>query len=251
MVFEPISLKSTVEIVVERLEERILDGTFKSGDMLPSEAQLSAQLGIGRRAIREALKILEMKGLLETRTGVGSFVKRNDLDNFLSALSSNVRSYLRINKADVQHVVELRLLLEGAALELLAKTRDSATFQKLAEAINQQKQAVAKQDFPLYQDWHFRFHHEIVQVLNNPLIRMIHEQTLALMRPTMVEVGSRPEVTVRAIEEHEELLRALEQGATDNLKGLLVNHLNRFMSYLDPQEAQPPDGSAQLPGTQP
>lgn len=236
MVFEPISLRSTVEIVVERLEERILDGTFKNGDMLPSEAQLSNQLGTGRRAIREALKILEMKGLLEIRTGVGSFIKRNDLDNFLSALSSNVRSYLRINKADIQHVLELRLLLEGAALEQLAKTKDGQILSKLSEAINQQKQAVENRDYQIYQDWHYRFHHDLVQALDNPLIQMIHEQTLALMRPTMVEVASQADVITRAVEEHVQLLEALEQGVTSGLQAMLAEHLKQFMLYIDSNE---------------
>jgi DNA-binding FadR family transcriptional regulator len=97
MNFEPISRKRTSEIVFENLEARILDGTFEDGDKLPSEEQLATQLGVGRRVVREALKVLEAKGLVDIQMGVGAIVQRNDLDSFLKTLTLNVRSYLSIN----------------------------------------------------------------------------------------------------------------------------------------------------------
>ena len=84
--FRPIRNVRVTDEVALRLEERILDGTFADGDMLPSEKQLAEQLGVGRRSIREALRVLEMKGLVEVQMGVGTLVRRNDLDSFLGML---------------------------------------------------------------------------------------------------------------------------------------------------------------------
>jgi GntR family transcriptional repressor for pyruvate dehydrogenase complex len=225
--FKPIKSIRTVDAVVERLEERILDGTFDDGDLLPSEEQLAAQLGIGRRSVREALKVLEV------RMGVGATVKRNGLDSFLDLLTSNVGFYLNINKADVEHVAQLRLLLEGAALERLATVPDGGRAERLAENVARQREAVAANDAPAYQEWHFRFHCEITDALNNPVISMIHNQVLALMRKPMEIAGSRPEVTSQTIDEHERMVDAIRRGATAELRTLLDSHLQDFLVNLD------------------
>jgi GntR family transcriptional repressor for pyruvate dehydrogenase complex len=231
--FRSIKSRRTVDAVVERLEERILDGTFNDGDKLPSEEQLSAQLEVGRRAVREALKVLETKGLVEVRMGVGAIVKRNGLDSFLDLLTSNVGFYLNINKADVEHVAELRSLLEGAALERLATVPDDGRVERLVEAVARQRQAVAANDPSAYQEWHFRFHCEIADALDNPVISMIHNQVLALMRGPMEIAGSRPEVTSRAIDQHERMVEAIRKGATAELRTLLDSHLQGFLVNLD------------------
>ena len=237
--FTPIKSQRTVDAVVERLEERILDGTFCDGDLLPSEEQLAVQLGVGRRSVREALKVLETKGLVEVRMGVGTIVRRNDLDSFLEALARNVRSYLSINRADAEHVAGLRLLLEGAALERLATVPDDGRVERLAEAVTGQRQAVAANDPSAYQEWHFRFHYEIADALDNPLISMILKQVLALMRGPMEIAGSRFEVTSQTIGEHERMVQAIRRGATAELRTLLESHLQGFLANIELPDATP------------
>ncbi len=237
LAFTPIAHKRTVEAVVEALEDRILNGALTDGDRLPSEEQLAVLLGVGRRAIREALKILETKGLLEVRMGVGAVVKRNDLDSFLSVLTRNVGSYLSISKADLKHIIELRALLEGAALESLARSRDEALLQRLEEAIARQHQTHHDGDYLAYQEWHLHFHQQIVDALNNPVISMIYKQVLALVRPYMERAGSLAEAQGRAIHDHERLVDAARRGAAHELRDILAEHLAHFIPDLDQAQA--------------
>ncbi|MEW5960105.1 MAG: FCD domain-containing protein [Chloroflexota bacterium] len=230
MQFEPINRRRTVEIVVENLEERILDGSFGHGEKLPSEEQLAVQMQVGRRSVREALRVLEAKGLVEIQMGVGATVKRNDLDSFLDALTRNMRSYLSINKADLEHVMELRKLLEGAALERLMAAPDPNKLQQLAEAVARQREAYQAVDFVSYQEWHFEFHKGIVDVLNNPVISMIYRQMLLLMREAMEKTGSHPEISARAIEDHAQMVDALKRGALTELQKVLDRHLTNFIA---------------------
>lgn len=236
--FEPIPIKRATEVVIENIEARILDGSIEDGEKLPSEEQLASQLGVGRRAVREALKVLEAKGLVEVQMGVGTIVQRNDLDSFLKALSHNVRSYLSVNRADLEHVVGLRKLLEGAALEQLAKSPDPKTLQELAEAVAQQRVAFAAEDYSAYQKWHFKFHTQIVDVLANPVISMIYQQTLMLIRIPMEKTGSHPEVMARAIDDHSQMIAALQHGALDNLHTVPDGHLANFIVDLSTYGAQ-------------
>jgi DNA-binding FadR family transcriptional regulator len=232
MEFAPIKSKRVVETVVERLEQPILDGTVPVGEKLPSEEQLAAQLGVGRRAVREALKVLETKGLVETQMGVGTVVCRNDLDNFLNTLARSVSSYLRVRRAEAGHVMELRRLLEGAALDRLARVPDNGTLDHLADLVARQKEAHQAQDYAAYQVWHFRFHQGIIDSLHNPVISSIYEQVMALMRRPMERSGSNPSRTEQSIADHEQILRHVRDGNTTDLRLLLQGHLKDFYVHM-------------------
>ncbi len=232
MQFEPISRKRISEVVIANLEGRILDGTFEDGEKLPSEEQLAAQLGVGRRAVREALKLLEAKGLVDIQMGVGAFVQRNDLDNFLESLSQNLRAYLSINRANLEHIVELRQLMEGAAMERLIKYPDPQRIQLLADAVAHQRSAFTAGDYASYQEWHYNFHNAIVNVLENPIISMIYQQMLMLLRAPMERTGSNPEVMARAIEDHAQMVEALRNGERAELQTVLEGHLANFIVDL-------------------
>ncbi len=236
MEFTPIKSRRIVDIVVDVLEKPILDGTFPEGDKLPSEEQLATQLGVGRRAIREALKVLETKGLVETQMGIGTVVKRNDLTNFLDTMARNVGSYLSVHRAEARHVMELRQLLEGAALERLALAPDPDRLQRLNEAVSRQRQAFEAEDFRVYQIWHFRFHQDIIDALNNPVISMVYSQVMAVMREPMEKSGSNPEITAQSIGDHAQMVEALERAAAADLRRLLDVHLQDFYSHMQEEE---------------
>jgi GntR family transcriptional repressor for pyruvate dehydrogenase complex len=245
--FSPIRTKRVLESVVVTLEEPILNGTLKDGDMLPSEEQLATQLGVGRRAVREALKVLETKGLVEVQMGVGTVVRRNDLDSFLETLSHNVRSYLYVNKAQAKHVMDLRLLLEGAALEQLTRQPDPERFQRLRDDIARQERALNAGDFQAYQEWHFHFHNEIVDTLDNPVISMLYRQVMALVRAPMERAGALPERTVNTIRQHGQLVDEAERGSVAEVRAVLSRHLQNF--FLNVQDHD--DGfGAELPRLQ-
>jgi GntR family transcriptional regulator, transcriptional repressor for pyruvate dehydrogenase complex len=233
MELEPIQSRKTVDLVVERLETQILDGPLQDGDKLPSEEQLATQLRVGRRSVREALKVLETKGLVEVQSGVGTLIKRADLDEFLEVLNRNVSSYLRINKADFDHVMELRQLLEGAALQRLAAAPDVERLCRLGEQITRQRLACEAGDYAAYQQAHFAFHQEIVDVMDNPVISMIYKQVLALVRAPMEASGSNPQVSIRALGDHGRMLSALERGATAEALEVLQQHLQRFVLDME------------------
>jgi|GEM_PF-5905249 len=239
--FTPIQPVRTIDAVAERLEARIFDGTFAPGDKLPSESQIAAQLHVGRRTVREALKVLETKGLVEIKMGVGAIVKCNNLDSFLQALTHNINSYLTIDKADIIHVMELRWLLERAALQRLMQNPDQERLRRLAENVQAQRRADLAGDADDYQDWHFRFHHDIVDALNNPVISMIYRQVLALVRKPMERAGQDLTIRRQSIADHEIMVNALCGLTPDELEAALQRHLEGFIANLtaEKQTADP------------
>lgn len=237
--FKPIKRTFAVDSVIGQLEDHILNGTLEAGIMLPSASELATQFGVSQRSVNEALKVLEAKGLVEVRMGVGAFVMRNDLDVFLSSLTRSLSSYLRINRADFQDVKGLRLLIEGAALEFAVNSDSKSLLDSLDSNIAAQRTAFQNQDFSTYQSYHFQFHYELVDTLQNRLISMIYRQVLDLMRGNMEKAGSNPSVMLRAIEEHQNIIDAVRsKAANEHLKRLLEGHLDGFVHNLAANENQ-------------
>lgn len=241
--FEKIAPRGTYAQVVAQLEGRILGGEFAENELLPPEEALAEQMGVGRRALREALRSLEIKGLVEVRHGVGTVVRRNDLNSFLAALQKNVSAYLRLNRADAEQVRQLRALFESAALARLAERSQAKPLAALQENLQSQRQAAEAADAALYQRHHLAFHQRIVSALENPLIDMLYGQVLALMHGAMEVSAARPGTMREVIEQHQGILDALQAGDGAQAQRLLQAHLQGFSQHM--AEVMEPDNAGQ------
>lgn len=213
--------------LIHDIEESILNGTLKIGDKLPTEKELADQAGIGRRAIREALNALRLKGLVETRKGSGTFVIRDDLNFFLNSMVSNVNSYLHQNKANIVHVLDFRKIINRCAIERLIDTSgNTATLNRLEKNLLTQKQAFWKRDSHTYNNAHKDFHLLLVDSMQNPLISMFHQQTLNLITTEMTMQSQLFPTMEENIREHEELIRFIREKDLKSALATLEKHLD-------------------------
>ena len=114
--FTPIKNKRVYEHVIEQIQNMIMIGKLKKGDKLPSERELCDQLGVSRTSIREALRGLEIIGLIESRQGEGNFIRNNIENNFFEPLSV----MFMLNKDKPEDILELRMIIEVGAAFLAA-----------------------------------------------------------------------------------------------------------------------------------
>jgi DNA-binding FadR family transcriptional regulator len=228
-VIEPIQLPRAREAVTQQIETLILTGKFTPGDKLPSEQELANSLQVGRRAVREALQALQAKGLVEVRMGSGAFVVRNDLDSFLNSLSANVRAYLSTKRAELAHCSQFREIIEGAAIDELARSHAPARLERLEEALARQEAAA---DAELYNRSHLDFHRAIVDALDNPIISMLFEQVLSLVQEAMEASGANPTVKKEAVTEHRGILEAVRRSDRASAHKALTLHLEHFQRNL-------------------
>lgn len=154
-------------MVVERLGFLIASGEFKAGDVLPNADELSARLGVGRSVLREGLKVLSGKGMIEARPKTGTRVRPrsewNHLDPDLLAWR-----YASPNPEDVASIFDLRRAIEPAAAALCAKR---ATPQQIAEikAVLQEMEATAD-DSDRFAGPDLAFHQALLRYTGNELI---------------------------------------------------------------------------------
>ena len=110
------------EEIVQQFHALIRQGTLKHGDRLPSERELSEQFKVSRSSVREAIRSLELQGLVVSRRGSGTFINTENLEAALDLVAAN----LNIGEAALQDVFEMRHLMEPhiAALAAQRATHD-------------------------------------------------------------------------------------------------------------------------------
>jgi GntR family transcriptional repressor for pyruvate dehydrogenase complex len=124
-------------IVLERIETDLLEGALGPGDRLPPERELAATLGVGRSSVREALRVLEVLGLIRTGTGSGPSAGAIIIATPRGGMSALLRLQVAARGFPIDDVVRTRLVLESAVAEALAADpqRDLAPARALVEAM--------------------------------------------------------------------------------------------------------------------
>ncbi|WP_414121126.1 FadR/GntR family transcriptional regulator [Corynebacterium nuruki] len=119
----PVVRSSTHALVVEAIEDRILSGDLTVGDLLPPERQLAENLGVSRAAAREAIRVLEGQGVLESHVGSGKRAGTFVAAMPSQALSRFLKLHVALSNFDLDEVVQTRVILEVASVRMAAENR--------------------------------------------------------------------------------------------------------------------------------
>ncbi|MFN8224632.1 MAG: FadR/GntR family transcriptional regulator [Gaiellales bacterium] len=196
------------EQVARALEERILDGTYPDDARLPTESELQEQLGVSRTVVRDALRMLEVRGLIEIRRGSGTTVKRVPTDAYASAVATMLlRSQLTIGD-----VFEARATLESQFAIVAARNHTVELIERVALALDRFEAAVRERtDAAEIVNGHVGFHTELLRATNLPALEILLCPIQEMMLATSVGPrGSDPrEPTAWRVGIHRALLDAV------------------------------------------
>lgn len=123
------------EDIIHQIEDGITSGEFKPGDKLPPERELQKALETSRPTLREALRVLEQKGLIEIRTGAkgGAFIKAAGVDR----MSENLALLIHQRKVSLRHLLEFRLSIEGLVTGLAARNATTEDLKRLTNNLDE------------------------------------------------------------------------------------------------------------------
>jgi GntR family transcriptional repressor for pyruvate dehydrogenase complex len=218
----PIRRRNVSHELVERLQAEILSGRLQPGARLPSERELSERYGVSRSSVREAIKTLESRGLVEGRQGKGTFVRPQGLEHLVQPPAGPVS----VNEAEVRHLFEVREILEPAIVRLAAARARRADFTALRRLLEQQ---VARVEAGTYSsDDDARFHVRLARITGNPVLIRLMEGVMHLLgvvrEPALRAAAASGNLRVR-LEGHWEVLRALEARDADAAAERVMQHL--------------------------
>jgi GntR family transcriptional repressor for pyruvate dehydrogenase complex len=213
--------------VAEQIRRAIIAGEIAPGDELPTERELAETFGVSRASVREALRSLRAEGLLVGAGAPSRSVVAHHLDQPAREALANL---LRLRGVNLDDLVELRCLLETAALERAAHNPDQ---KRLAEAKAALEQMLASD--PTIEDFDeadVRFHTALVRASGNEAMHMI---MLALRDPVeqhlLEALRGEPDpdqVLARLAREHARILEAVEAGEGDRAAKLVERHIRRY-----------------------
>jgi len=197
------SLTRVADVVASNLENRLLEGSLKPGDRLPSERALAVELGVSRPSLREAIQKLVSKGLLSTRHGGGTVVT----DRLDAPFVDPWKDMLSGHPLLQSDMLEFRHMLEGEATRLAAERATDADMQRIESAFIALEEAYGKacssDNIQACVDTDVAFHQALAEAAHNALIG---HTTASLMRVMHGHVASNL-AHVRTLPSQWELLR--------------------------------------------
>jgi GntR family transcriptional repressor for pyruvate dehydrogenase complex len=170
MAIEKIIKQNVSDTVFETLRQEIINGSYRSGDRLPATAKLSEQFGVSVATIKLALHHLSALGLIETRTGQGSFVLAFNPYQYLNQVSDFL-----LTENDISDVTEYRLYFETATAELAMMNATDENFQKMELLLRQMDECRPKKDAAMQGDLDYQFHLEIARATQNSIFLLVYE----------------------------------------------------------------------------
>ena len=168
--FKKMKPKKSYQHVVEEVQTAICDREIKEGDKLPSEMKLTKIFDTSRGTIREALRVLEQKGLISIKTGVkgGATV----LASNTKPMSDSVGILIRQQKVSLYHLAEFRKMMEGHISEQAAKTAGKKDIAGLKKILKKAKAHIKTKPagWKIFHEMDAMFHQTIARIAKNPLI---------------------------------------------------------------------------------
>lgn len=228
--FGPIERRKVYELVADRLVEEISARRLTPGDPIPAERQLAEALSVGRSSIREALRMLESRGLIAS-VGHGAFT----VAEYGNPLNVSLALLVEMTDGDLHELFEIRRVLEVEMAGLAAERRTEADIDRMRAAIDAMDEGIDSADRYIAGD--LEFHQAVVAATGNRIARSMMEAIRDVMRRALHSVYRIPGSPEKSLQQHRDILDAVVAGRPDEARDLVREHLERVERELDTAEA--------------
>lgn len=233
---KPIKAGPLSHRVMDEIRKAMLNGDLKPGDRLPTETELSESLGVGKSSVREAVKMLEVLGVLDTRQGDGTYLASRQKEQHVNPLVYQ----LILLQGGEDSIFELRAMFEPAYSLLALHNATEADIRKLEQAHADFREKVSHGTQQADDD--LAFHRAMLEATHNPYVVRIGETILQLFSATIAR--SMKHIPERAVQDHEAILQAfLKKDATTMQHAIHESFAGWRSMMADPPQPPNPNGS--------
>ena len=221
--FEKLEKLTYSELIIEKMKETILDRRLGPGDRLPSERELAGEFGVSRASIREAIKALTALGLLETRTGDGTYVRPNLGESILEPLSWAVL----LAEGVGPDLAETREAIEPDIAGLAAERATAWEKKQLLKTLDAMREAVGNP--PAFAQADLAFHLALAKAAHNQILlemmNGLQRLLFGLITSHVIEIEDQK----RCLRKHVDVYEAIIAGDTAKAREAMLGSL-----YKDP-----------------
>jgi len=228
----PIKRNKVSDTVVEAVEKLIISNKLKPGDGLPSEKSLSESLAVGTRSVREALKILEARGLVSIQHGKGSFIADSSKENMIKFLADSLRLTLITDEKLLLELVYVRRIIEASVAADVASTRTDEDLYHLSEILAALEKTHKAHKIEDYNRLDALFHKAIIDAAGNRILSALYDRMINLILTSFKKTGYLRGSTKDSIAEHRKILEYIQNKDSVGVNSMMSTHIGRTTKSL-------------------
>ena len=223
----PAGLKSDFEVVrrnkvyeeVAKQIERLILKKLKPGDKLPSERELVDALQVSRSSIRDAIRSLELMGLVEPRQGAGTIVRESSAESLVSPFANALKRRREL----VSELLDFRKMLEPPLAARAAARASAEEISEMEEILQRQEERQGQGDAAIAED--AEFHYSVALASGNSVVLKVLDILMDLLRETRersLQVEGRPQ---KSLAGHRRILAAIKRHDAEGAKAAMRRHI--------------------------
>jgi GntR family transcriptional repressor for pyruvate dehydrogenase complex len=224
--FEAVKKTKVYEKVVEQLQRMIRDGLVKPGEKLPPERELAETFQVGRSSVRDAIRTLELMGLVEARQGEGTVVREPSGD----ALANPLTAMLLQQREFVSELLELRGMIEPTLAARAATHASAGDLARLEDILRRQKDKVGRGELAIEED--SEFHYSIAQAAQNKVVLQVVDVFMDLLRESRKQSLQVEGRLQKSLASHQQILRAIAEHDTVAAESSMRRHIQEIETIV-------------------
>jgi GntR family transcriptional repressor for pyruvate dehydrogenase complex len=214
--------------ITDQIQDLIISQSLRPGDRLPGERELAEMLGVSRTVVREAIRVLGVKGLVKVKPGCGTYVQALDHKNASALMELLFKTQQA--EATPEHLGEIRLMIETEAAALAAERATAADLEMLQAHIEGMLENVA--DPELYIQHDLAFHHTLAEATHNALFPVLLAPIAGLLAQVMETAMQTPDAGMAGIDEHRHILAQVAAKTASSARQAMRDHLVRVHKQI-------------------
>lgn len=216
--FEAIRRNKVYEAVARQIEALILE-KLKPGDKLPPERELAEMFSVSRSSIRDAIRSLELSGLVEPRQGIGTVVCEVTADSLLNPLVNALNRKQEL----VSELLEVRKMIEPPLAARAASHASEDEIGEMEDILRRQAEKMARDEMTIEED--SEFHYTIAMASGNSVVLKVLDLLMDLLRETRERSLQVPGRAQRSLAGHRQILAAIKKGNAKAAEVAMCHHI--------------------------
>jgi DNA-binding FadR family transcriptional regulator len=228
--FRRVQVARAFEDIAGQIRQELLQGRLRAGDRLPAERELAVQFGVSRNTLREALRSLEIAGLITLRKGAsgGAFVSDTNGDTVVAS----IQDMFSLGAVTTEQITQARISIESAIIRAACAVHTADDIKRLRDNLDLAAEATRRNDFFARANAHLEFHMILARATRNPILIVVMEGLIGIMRQFVYSIGSQ-QIADYVLPSRKRFVQYFEARNTDAAVEEMERHLRRInRNYL-------------------
>jgi GntR family transcriptional repressor for pyruvate dehydrogenase complex len=220
--------------VADQIEQLITDESLRPGDKLPGEREMADRMGVSRTVVREAIRVLGVRGLVQVKTGCGTYVQEPSAKDAAASIERFLR--LRQPSEPFAHIHEVRRMIEVETAGLAAARATDDDLARLQSTI--EGMSAHRDDLDAYIKYDHAFHEGLAEATHNGLFNVLLGPISDLLHQVILVSVQAPGALDAGLNHHRNILAQLRKHDSEAARQAMREHLKQARELVETVQQQ-------------